>query len=90
MALKVGQTAYATRKAITTGIRKVTVARIDSKGWLWFRGESWGGREGRDVFATVEDAQEKAQEMARRAIKALDKKRVRLEEIARDGVRVNS
>lgn len=90
MALKVGDTAYATYKSLTKGIYKVTVRHVDSAGWLTLTGVWWGGREGRDVFATIEDAQEKAQEMARRALKALDKKRARLEEIARDGVRVNT
>jgi len=88
MALKVGDTAYVVYKALTKGIHKVKVVSIDSTGWMCLTGVWWGGREGKEVFATVEDAQEKAQEMARKALVALEKKRTKLEQIARDGVRV--
>jgi hypothetical protein len=81
--MKIGQTVYYTRYALTQGIlaRKITDIRSNHV-YL----PSGVGYPGKDTFATIEDAQEKAQAMAKRAIKALDKKRARLEEIARDGV----
>jgi hypothetical protein len=89
MTLKVGDVAYATQKALTQGIHKVTVQRVDDSGYLTLKGVWWGGREGRDVFATIDEAQAKVRVMAARALKALDKKRAHLEALARDGAKVN-
>jgi hypothetical protein len=88
--MKVGQTVYCTRYALTKGILTRKVADAYASGRITVHGDGTFMEPGKDVFATIEDAQEKAQDMARRAIKAIDKKRRRLEEIARDGVKVST
>lgn len=86
--LKSGDIAYSTRHALTKGIVKVTVVGITNGDWLNVRGVWYGGRQGTDFHATIGAAQDKAREMAQRAIKNLDKKRASLEAIVKDGAKI--
>lgn len=88
----VGQTVYVSKYALSKGIFAVVVGpRSDADvvcphddAWVMYwrkRGEVWG---------TLDAAQQKAREMAERALKSLAKKRAKLESIARMGAKVNT
>lgn len=86
--LKAGDTTYSTRGALTCGISKHTVTEVTDEGWVRVSGAWYSGKQGGDFHATLLEAQEKARALAERALKNLDKKRVGLEAIARDGAKV--
>jgi hypothetical protein len=86
--LKPGDMAYLTRYALTSGILRVRVIKVNSDGWIYAGSKHSVGKQGGDFHATIEAAQERAREMAKRKLAALDKQRAALEAILRDGAKV--
>ncbi len=82
----VGQTVYWTKYALSGWIQAQKI-RKQGCGDYWHLESGLVGRED-DLFVTLDAAQQKAKEMAARALKALEKKRAHLENIARVGAKV--
>lgn len=88
--LKPGNIAYNTRHALTRGIVKVELLRESADGWFYAGHRHGAAKQGGDYHATIEAAQERTREMARRKLAALDKQRAVIEAILRDGAKVTA